>query len=82
MINSITIVHTSYRKSGIGKNLLDSKMKILRRRHPKINYRSFVNISNEACIKMCSSVGLTIVDEGSREKKNAQVVKFFIFEDI
>ncbi len=82
VMHSITVVHAEFRRVGLGKLLLSSKMKILRKRHPNISYKSFVNINNEPSVKMCVSAGLIITDKGSRERTNSEPTEFFIFEDI
>ncbi len=82
VMHSITVVHAEFRRIGLGKSLLSSKMNILRNRHSNVSYKSFVNINNEPSVKMCVSAGLVITDKGSRERTNSEPTEFFVFEDI
>jgi len=79
VIHSITTVHPNYRKMGYGKKLLNAKVEILAKEYPKTKYRSYVNINNQASIKMCSGVGLVITDEGTRKRREKDPTSFFVF---
>ena len=76
VIHSITTVHPEFRNLGHGKELMHAKLQILRETYPRASYRSFVNINNEYSIKMCSGVGLTISDEGKRERDGKDPTSF------
>jgi ribosomal protein S18 acetylase RimI-like enzyme len=81
VIHSFTAVHPEFRRLGYGKKLLSAKLHILRTRHPKAMYRSYVNMKNTASIKMCSGVGLIITDEGKRKRKGKSPTHFYVFEE-
>ena len=82
VIHSITIVAEPFRRMGHGRKLLSTKMSLLRTLYPDASYRSFVNINNQASIRMCSGIGLMITDEGERERRGKKPTQFYVFEDL
>lgn len=77
--NSMTVVHTPLRKSGIGVGLLSAKIKLLSTRYAGCPLSAFVSKKNIAAVKMCVAADMRIIREGRRERDGKEATEFYEF---